>query len=346
MAKKIIDNSNLGAWVSRVKEHVSAQIAEGVNVTDLGEVVLSQETGLSQVTVMSQKAVTDALNSVGHRLVEVEEVNIVLGHKIDATGNSVTDDKWCHTPFIPVRNGDTVTWMFGGASSSASSAGRLAIYNAERECLNANAYSPIETESGTSLRTLTINFPAAAWLRASVYDGFSQVYVRVERDGAKVAEWRPQADGYGAKLVGRNNDIVRTILRGVPLKGGHTYRVWLDNPDIDMSGVTVTGSGYDRFNIVCMSASGVSTSLVRVVVSQSGALNSFYEIQLPEDVAAISISMRATAGAELRLWAQDITNLLKEGIFKKVSGYVGALSMPGRGQVQQGPFTALWQPAR
>jgi hypothetical protein len=121
--------------------------------------------------------------------------------------------------------------------------------------------------------------------------------------GAAVAEY-VRDRSFILTLTGNGNTYVSDSLVGV--LAGHTYRVNVKYPNIDMTGVT-SGSTYYRFAVrIYDGATAVGYPVFRYMGS---ALASEYYFKVPDTIADpnIIIGMRAAVGAEQVFIIEDVT---------------------------------------
>lgn len=91
------------------------------------------------------------------------------------------------------------------------------------------------------------------------------------------------------RFIGEDNDYVSTGIYGVI--PGKKYRIYLKNPNWDMTGVTVTGAY--RFQIRSM-YNEQGTNLVNVAIGST--VQAYYDITIPSSCDYITIGGRATKG--------------------------------------------------
>ena len=107
-------------------------------------------------------------------------------------------------------------------------------------------------------------------------------------------------------LVGNDNNAVSSSQYS-NIKDGHTYRVWLFNPNIGIDQVTV-GSTYYIFKISCYNNNNESSDVVTVRNEQGVTLNDYYDFKVPNGYDSyLIIQMRANSGDVQKCIIQDIT---------------------------------------
>ena len=87
------------------------------------------------------------------------------------------------------------------------------------------------------------------------------------------------------------------------IAGGHTYRVFIQDTDPDMTGVT---GGY-RFENIFLKADG--TTEIQNRVNYNRALKSFYDCLAPADAVSMWIGGRCADGLEFGCWVEDLGDL-------------------------------------
>lgn len=124
-----------------------------------------------------------------------------------------------------------------------------------------------------------------------------------------------QVEGNDTTLV--FSDIKRNI---VP---GHRYRVYIKNPDIDMSGLSFAGLSYVRFSILSYDSSNNRTALI-FDIPWSLPLLPYYDVTLPDTSKGLGIAIRAKKGEILEVYAEDTTISLtnKERLAYEETGIV------------------------
>lgn len=87
------------------------------------------------------------------------------------------------------------------------------------------------------------------------------------------------------------------------IAGGHTYRVFIQDTDPDMTGVT----GGFRFENIFLKADG--TTEIQNRVNYNRALKSFYDCLAPADAVSMWIGGRCADGLEFGCWVEDLGDL-------------------------------------
>ena len=106
------------------------------------------------------------------------------------------------------------------------------------------------------------------------------------------------------KLVGDNNALISSgYIKG--FLAGHTYRMYLKNPYIDMTGVTV-GTSYGILYVYLKNEETEESSTI-VNIKSGTALKQYYDITIPEDnIYSIKVQMRASAYQEQVFVFEDL----------------------------------------
>ena len=124
------------------------------------------------------------------------------------------------------------------------------------------------------------------------------VKTMIDAVGDKIAEF---------DMVGVGNPSV--FSRNYPVLAEHTYRLYVKNPNIDKSQVSVSSSSTYTFRVT----GEVNGSVVKTFASQTTAnktkpLNNFYDIAIADTGAeSIKIEMRASTGEQQVFLLEDIT---------------------------------------
>jgi hypothetical protein len=145
---------------------------------------------------------------------------------------------------------------------------------------------------------------------------FDEIIVSLRKGGEEITEeeknncyswWQSENESQSTiiETIGDDNNYIKGNFHSI-VKGGNTYRIWLCNPDIDMSGVTVQGN-YDRFSVGLKDDEGNTSVIVKVLVGEK--LNHFYDFTIPSTKPYYNIrtNIRATKGEVLRCIIEDIT---------------------------------------
>ena len=146
---------------------------------------------------------------------------------------------------------------------------------------------------------------------------FDEIIVSLRKGGEEITEveknncysyWLSNAEKQSRiiEVVGDNDNYVKGYFHPM-VKGGNTYRIWICNPNIDISGVTVSTSGFDRFSIGLEDVDGNKTPAAKVSILED--LADFYDFTVPTDKPYynIRVNVRATKGEVLRCILEDIT---------------------------------------
>lgn len=148
-----------------------------------------------------------------------------------------------------------------------------------------------------------------------LYDGETPVFPRAKAEGvifysdpAKTlgVEFGKSLQDYGIgnklTIIGNNNYNVgnngENPLFGV--EAGASYRVFIVNKDVDMSGVTTTGQS--RFAIWVLKSNNSTQTLVNVLIGSE--LNDYYDVVMPSDAVAMFVSGRCTLGEKLKVFVR------------------------------------------
>lgn len=158
--------------------------------------------------------------------------------------------------------------------------------------------SDIASEYTVTIPDESGDFALKIGMRAN--DGAEQIFC-IE-DVTAIMENNEQSNVVIAR--GKGDTVVRVTTAA---SSGHTYRINLMNPSIDMSGVTYTSNSYVR-----LAAAAVieNTTVDLLDVSVTAPLNDYYYVRIPttENSVTLRISMRATAGAEQMYVIEDVTD--------------------------------------
>jgi hypothetical protein len=106
-------------------------------------------------------------------------------------------------------------------------------------------------------------------------------------------------------LTGNGSTSVN--IKDIPVRSGHTYKIWIGDKDISMEGVT----GYSRLNIV-LRRYGQAESLEWLAeVLLAAPLKDYYIAKIPEEYNdyALLISQRSKAGTVQRFYIEDVTDV-------------------------------------
>lgn len=174
---------------------------------------------------------------------------------------------------------------------------------------------------------------AGTWAATGgTYDGGSidlSDYVKQE----DFAELAAEVAGGCARisLAGAANTMVSVRFYGVC--AGHTYRLYIQRPSVDMTGVTYTGSNHVMLQIIRRDKSGNKMPLDTDVVlvgcnKKSEPLAAYYDIPVDAsmtEIDNIQVAMRATAGWVQWFQLEDITESVND------KGYIPNISLIGTG---------------
>lgn len=132
-------------------------------------------------------------------------------------------------------------------------------------------------------------------------------------------------------LAGAANTMVSVRFYGVC--AGHTYRLYIQRPSVDMTGVTYTGSAYMMLQIMRRDKSGnkmpSGTDVVNVGCDKkSEPLADYYDIPIDAsmtEIDHIQVAMRAADGWVQWFQLEDITESVND------KGYIPNISLIGTG---------------
>lgn len=144
-------------------------------------------------------------------------------------------------------------------------------------------------------------------------------YLMVMTSGADESEDVVMVGGYDSlkehisektnvfELVGNDNMPVKSPLK-YSLIPRHTYRLYVKNPNINMTGVTL-GSSYSRLWIAMYVDGSITGNDVDVKIGES--FKRYYEFTVAStsetDDYAMTVSMRAAKGAKQTIYIEDVT---------------------------------------
>lgn len=277
--------------------------------------------------------------------------NYVQQRVIAADGSSAVNENWGHSLYISVQNGDVIEW-----DSGATHTGRLDIYDSDKNSLTRDNFV-----CNPCPRTITINKENAVYIRASFLLSYiSSAYIKIIRNNTIVSEWKPVINVLQTKAQLLSNEQIDTVLNNLDIKAsiensniihfigkgdyavfgnlnrngliaGHTYRFWIKDPEWSTEGITLTTSGYSKFNIFFYnnregkkSDDGEEYTRIRLLedsVNMTQSVNSFYDYTLPiikngrgEDIKEWWVCPygRAAVGVDVVIIIQDITILQPE----------------------------------
>lgn len=147
------------------------------------------------------------------------------------------------------------------------------------------------------------------------------------------AELAAEVEGGCARisLAGAALSLVSVRFYGVC--AGHTYRLYIQRPSVDMTGVTYTTSGYAMLEITRRDKSGnkmpSATDVVKVGCNKkSEPLAAYYDIPVDSsmtEIDNIQVAMRAASGWVQWFQLEDITESVND------KGYVPNISLIGTG---------------
>lgn len=132
-------------------------------------------------------------------------------------------------------------------------------------------------------------------------------------------------------LAGAANTMVSVRFYGVC--AGHTYRLYIQRPSVDMTGVTYTGSTYVMLQIIRRDKSGNKMPLDTDVIlvgcnKKSEPLAAYYDIPIDAsmtEIDHIQVAMRAADGWVQWFQLEDITESVND------KGYIPNISLIGTG---------------
>ena len=212
----------------------------------------------------------------------------IEGKYIGNSGTLVTQSGWSiSSPFV-LKKGETITIHTQGSGCCIIA----------RTDMSGSSYTPLVlAPSGT-----TGNNPYSYLAEKDTIialggkTGLNDVYctLGVYSITSHIEDVEVQADEINSRVlnnrfIGENNDYVSTKIYGV--LPGKKYRIYLKNPNWDMSGVTVTGAY--RFSVASL-YNDQSTTLFYVAIGDS--VQPYYDITIPVNCDYIQIGGRATKG--------------------------------------------------
>ena len=87
------------------------------------------------------------------------------------------------------------------------------------------------------------------------------------------------------------------------IKAGNRYRVWIKNPDVDMTGIS--GSTKSRLSIIADYINGTTENIK--VWNVNTELPEYYDFIAPNNIVSIHVGGRCNTGSVLSLYIEDIT---------------------------------------
>lgn len=148
----------------------------------------------------------------------------------------------------------------------------------------------LNTNSGLLRRRITSagSFETVPWSRNAIYIQNDKLYLWDGENRFQVPQIRwNDALNRSNYLIGDNNTYVSKDIYG--LVPGHTYRVYLKNPNWDTSGVTITGAYLFTLR---SSYNGVQTNFYNINIGTT--VNPYYDITIPDNSDYVRVGCRAT----------------------------------------------------
>lgn len=212
----------------------------------------------------------------------------IVGKYIGTSGTVVSLSGWSiSAPFV-LKRGETITIHTQGAGccviarTDMSGASYTPLVNAPYSATGNNPYSYL-AEKDTIIALCGKTGQNDVYCTLTVYSLTSHIE-DVEKQADEI-----NSRVLNNRFIGENNDYVSTKIYGV--LSGKKYRVYLKNPNWDMSGVTVTGAY--RFSVASV-YNDQSTTLFSVAIGNT--VQPYYDITIPANCDYITIGGRATKG--------------------------------------------------
>ena len=327
-------------------------------------ILLAQHTGAGLGELIAnfanlRKEVADMIGNAMYADIK----NYTSGKIINGDGTISDNDAYCLSEYIPVEYGQKIRFWLGNTTA------RLNVYNSNRQGLMSDCYknssSANPPESASNPRTVTLNaniFTTAAYFRMSfpkskASEAYAQVLNALDE---VISEWRPEEkvlksstqkltkeqiatvldnlnmrtgveNGNVITFTGKGDTVAWSVTDRVTLIPKHTYRLWLQDTDWSLDGITVTSSGYDKLNFfIYNNPDGVlrnEDGLYRIAVlnpavKMTDVVKPYYDYTVPESVNIndedievkewwLRIYGRAAVGTEVMVRVEDITSLLQ-----------------------------------
>lgn len=326
-------------------------------------ILLAQHTGAGLGELISnfanlRKEVADMIDNAMYADIK----NYTIGKIINGDGTISDNDAYCLSEYIPVEYGQKIRFWLGNMTA------RLNVYNSNKKGLMSDCYKNTSSanppESASNPRTVTLNaniFTTAAYFRMSFPKSkASEVYAQVLNALDEViSEWRPEEKVLKSSTQELTKEQIATVLDNLNIRTGvengnvliftgkgdttawsvpdrvtlipkHTYRLWLQDTDWSLDGITVS-SGYDKLNFFIYNNPDGELSnedgLYRInvlnpAVKMTDVVNPYYDYTVPESVNIndedievkewwLRIYGRAAVGTEVKVRVEDITSLLQ-----------------------------------
>ncbi len=327
-------------------------------------ILLAQHTGAGLGELIAnfanlRKEVADMIGNAMYADIK----NYTSGKIINGDGTISDNDAYCLSEYIPVEYGQKIRFWLGNTTA------RLNVYNSNRQGLMSDCYknssSANPPESASNPRTVTLSaniFTTAAYFRMSfpkskASEAYAQVLNALDE---VISEWRPEEkvlksstqeltkeqiatvldnlnmrtgveNGNVITFTGKGDTVAWSVTDRVTLIPKHTYRLWLQDTDWSLDGITVTSSGYDKLNFfIYNNPDGVlrnEDGLYRIAVlnpavKMTDVVKPYYDYTVPksvnindEDIEVkewwLRIYGRAAVGTEVMVRVEDITSLLQ-----------------------------------
>jgi hypothetical protein len=132
-------------------------------------------------------------------------------------------------------------------------------------------------------------------------------------------------------VIGKGNTYAASTESNKYIKVGNTYRLWVLNPDVSMSGVSGLADTAGRLSAIFYQANNTLIE-ERKFATWKQSLAEFYDFTIPSNCASIKVGGRCASGATLKLALEDITlswentkeirniTSVEEGVYRKASG--------------------------
>lgn len=232
--------------------------------------------------------------------------NYIAGN-INSNGTIGNSTDAVVSPYILVNAGDVIEWHAGRKGVNA----RLAMYGNDFNSLTSSAY--VIDNQPNPFRVITVGDSGQKYIRAAfALDSIDKAYIKI--NGKVVYAPKPASEGRIGKLLNTvsiigngNNGVYSNRIAG--LIAGHTYRVYVKNPDIPMSNVTSTTSYFRLWARMYLNDVQVSGYPFSAYIGQT--IKDYYDIVVPTEGKnySMDIGMRANYGEEQILIIEDITTV-------------------------------------